>query len=203
MKTLFSVCFSLLLNICVSAQSYTYNISFADQMHKLDQLSPLNRDKSCWIYSATIMHSWKFQASYNPIDVAKYATEYSTGKINYFEMANNNNGLPYINSIDFGKAMGWEALNYSPSITEIYSILYYNGPIFFIHDPASDPNTTFGHALVIIGLKSNNLTDGDNSFLEYFDPWNGIHNYMSFNTYAEKYINHAGTVDGYLYHYPN
>lgn len=208
MKYFIMFCLSLVFQLETQAQKSApkpktsvskYLISHKSSMEKLNQLSPEIRDSSCWIFAATMMYSWKNKVCTTPAVVAAFATKRSAQKNNYTNLQSKNQGLPASQGGDFGAAMGWKSLNYSPTVEGIYNILVTRGPLYFAHNPygSSRPG---GHALVIIGLKSPDLKDAQKSLLEVFDPWNGAHLFMTFNEYAEKYF-HRPSIDGYLFHY--
>ena len=180
--------------------TYTYDISYAEDMAKLNQLAE-GHDLLCWAYSATMLFSWRYMASY-PVDyITDWATKNSQNQIDYNLMYKQNKGIPWKYIGDFGNAMGWRTIISSPGSVGLYDLLYYKGPLFFAHNPNPADQSGNGHLMVIIGIKSNDLKNNDNTWLEYFDPWGGNHDYMSFNEYATKYTSLRGPAY-YLFYYP-
>lgn len=180
--------------------TYKYDLSYADDMAKLNQLTE-GHTMECWAYSATMMHSWRYQASYSVDYITDWATKNSVNHIDYTKEFKQNKGINWKYIGDFAKAMGWKTIIYSPGVVDLYSLLYYNGPLFFAHNPNQADVSGNGHLMVIIGLKTNDFSNNEGTWLEYFDPWGGKHDYMSITEYSTKYTSLKGPQN-YLFFYP-
>ena len=205
MKTLI-ITVSLVLNInTILAQKYAINHGL--DIPLLDQL--LTKDSAaCWLYCATMIHSWKHQTSFSLIEVGNFATHNSKAKYNYLKryIKRNKNGeqlgLPFSKTTDFAEAMGWQPLLQSPGVSNIFEILQTHGPIVFFHNPNPEIlNNTNGHVMLIVGIRFDDPNYGDYTFLEVYDPWHGKNYEITFSDYEKFYLTASAKLQNYLFHY--
>lgn len=176
---------------------YKYDFSVTPTMKKYNQLIKSNHKNNTYLYGATMLFSWDKNAAYNVPTIAKNLTQLTNKDFEKQLKSNLKLGTLLISFMQ-GMKLDLYTLNPVDSKTKksfkrsakdyVDRFIDYGPGIFMCSVNDVNSKILIEDNIVFLGIKTNDLTNKNITYLELYYPETGLHILKSITDFEKKYL---------------